>query len=88
MVTTNIHSHLLNAHGIVVKKEDSVIKQATKQSLQDLFHKQRELYMQKLERQKEAILRESINPDLVCNTFAQLIVVQNLPYNAVTWPEL
>ena len=33
VVTTNIHSHLFNAHGVVIKEEDSVIKRATKQSL-------------------------------------------------------
>ena len=32
-VTTNIRSHLLNAHGVVVKEEDLVIKRAIKQSL-------------------------------------------------------
>ena len=83
VVTTNIRSHLFNAHGVVIKEEDSVIKRATKQSLQGLFHKQGELHTQKLERQKEAIIRECVNPALVRNAFAQLIVVQNLPYNVV-----
>ena len=88
MVTTNIRSHLHNAHGVVVKEEDSVIKRAIKQSLQGLFHKQGELHTQKLERQKKNTLKESINSAILRDTFAQLIVVQNLPYDTVTWPEL
>ena len=70
MVTINIRSHLFNAHGVVIKEEDLVIKRATKQSLQGLFYKQGELYTQKLKRQKEAILRESINPALVRDALA------------------
>lgn len=88
VVTTNIRTHLFNAHGVVVKEEDSVIKRATQQSLQGLFHKQGELHTQQLERQKDTILRESVNPALVRDALAQLIVVRNLPYKAVTWPEL
>jgi hypothetical protein len=88
VVTTNIRSHLFNAHGVVVKEEDSVIKRATKQSLQGLFHKQGQLHTQKLERQKEHILRESFDSAMIRDAFAQLIVVRNLPYKAVTWPEL
>ena len=88
MVTINIRSYLFNAHGVVIKEEDSVIKRATKQSLQGLFHKQGELHTQKLEMQKETILRESVNSALVRDALAQLIVVRNLPYDAVTWPEL
>ena len=70
MVTTNIRSHLFNAHGVVVKEEDSVIKRATKQSLQGLFYKQGELYTQKLERQKENTLRESVNSAMLRDAFA------------------
>ena len=75
MVTTNIRSHLFNTHGVVVKEEDSVIKQAIKQSLQGLFYKQGELHTQKLKRQKETILRESINSALIHDTLTQLIMV-------------
>jgi len=88
MVTITIHSYLLNSHSVVIKEEDSVIKRATKQSLQGLFHKQGELHTQKLKIQKETILKESINSALICNALAQLIVVQNLLYDAITWPEL
>ena len=88
MVTTNICSHLFNTYGVVVKEEDLVIKWATKQSLQGLFYKQGQLYTQKLERQKEHILRESFNFIIIRDTFAQLIVVQNLLYDAMTQPEL
>ena len=33
VVTINIRSYLYNAHGVVIKEEDLVIKQAIKQSL-------------------------------------------------------
>ncbi len=84
MVITNIRSHLLNAYGVVIKEEDLVIKRARNQSLQGLFYKQRKLYTQKLEMQKETILRKGVNSALVHNAFAQLIVVQNLLYDAMT----
>ena len=88
IVTINIRSYLFNAHGVVVKEEDLVIKRATKQSLQGLFYKQGELHTQNLERKKETILRESVNSALIRDAFAQLIMVRNLPYNIVTWLEL
>ena len=69
MVTINIRSHLFNAHGVVIKEEDLVIKRATKQSLQGLFHKQGELHTQKLKRQKENILRESVNSAMLRDAF-------------------
>jgi len=40
--------------------------------------------MQNLKRKKETILRESVNSALVRDAFAQLIVVRNLLYDAVT----
>jgi hypothetical protein len=84
VVTTNIHTHLLKAYGAVIKEEDLVIKRATRQSLQGLFHKQGQLHIQKLKRQKEQILRESFNPTMIRDALAQLIIVRNLLYKAVT----
>ena len=87
VVTTNIRSHLLNSYGITIKEKDSSLKQATKNRLKGLFQKQGELQVQKLESQKETILREYVNQSVIQEALAQLIVVRNLPYKAVFWLE-
>ncbi len=88
VITTNIRTHLHKKHGITVKEEDLVIKKVTKQRLEGLYQKQGEAQVQKVKEEKERILRESINQPVVREALAQLIVVRNLPYEAVTWPEL
>lgn len=88
VITTNIRAHLISKHGIFVKEQESVIKQATKQRIEGLFQKQGELEAQKLKERKERILRECVKIDIVREALAQLIVVRNLPFEAVTWPEL
>jgi len=75
-------------HGIVIKERDSIIKTTTKQRLEGLFQKQGELHVQKMEDQKERILRECVKLDVVREALTQLIVLRNLPFEAVSWPEL
>lgn len=70
MVTTNIRSHLLNVHGITVKEEDSGLRRVAKNRLEELFQKQGHLSAQRLERQKERILKEYINPSVIQEALA------------------
>jgi hypothetical protein len=82
-VTTNIRRHLWDKHGIKIEEDKSLVKQSTKQHIRHLLVKQGELSAKKEDDRERDILKNAIQPNLVREALAQLIVMRNLPFNAV-----
>ncbi|KAF2175870.1 hypothetical protein K469DRAFT_520910, partial [Zopfia rhizophila CBS 207.26] len=78
-ITTNIRAHLKVKHGIIVAEEES---------LESITAKIAESSRNKNQKAAEKALKEVINLPIVREALAELIVIRNLLYKAVTWPEL
>ncbi|KAF2178174.1 hypothetical protein K469DRAFT_524940, partial [Zopfia rhizophila CBS 207.26] len=78
-ITTNIRAHLKVKHGIIVAEEES---------LESMTAKMAESSRNKDQKAAEKALKEAIDLPTVREALAELIVTRNLPYEAVTWPEL
>jgi hypothetical protein len=75
-------------HGVDIAESESLVKKAGQQSLRTALARQGRLAAEKQGEKKEQVLREVIDKEVVRECLAQLIVMRNLPHNAVKWPEL
>jgi hypothetical protein len=84
-VTTNMRKHLLSKHQIIVKRDLGLIQAATIQQLQQLYLRA-ELSGQTTDIDTQ-IFRKHLNQDAIDKALVSLVVVQNLPFRIVRWPE-
>ncbi|KAH8798609.1 hypothetical protein F5884DRAFT_129293 [Xylogone sp. PMI_703] len=87
-ITTNIRKYMKDKHGLDIAESESLVKKAGQQSLRVTLARQGKLAVEKNEEKKEQVLQGVIDKEIVRGCFAQLIVMRNLPHNAVKWPEL
>ncbi|KAH8798643.1 hypothetical protein F5884DRAFT_687313, partial [Xylogone sp. PMI_703] len=80
-ITTNIRKHMKDKHGLDIAESESL-------SLRVALARQGKLAVEKNEEKKVQVLQGVIDKEVVRGCFAQLIVMRNLPHNAVKWPEL
>ncbi|KAF2188469.1 hypothetical protein K469DRAFT_767290, partial [Zopfia rhizophila CBS 207.26] len=87
-ITTNIRAHLKVKHGIIVAEEESLVTQARRNHWESMTAKMAESSRNKDQKATKKALKEAINLPTVYKALAKLIVIRNLPYEVVTWPEL
>jgi len=84
-VTTNMRRHLLLKHQIDIERDPGPIQVATIQQLQQLYLRA-ELSGQ-TEDIDTQVFRKHLNQDAIDESLVLLIVVRNLPFRMVRWPE-
>jgi hypothetical protein len=85
--TTNIRQHLLSAHEIKVRLRENQTKAEAHERLAQLYAEAIESEID-TEEVESAVLKKVLNKDVLRQALVNLIVVRNLPFNAVHWPEL
>ena len=84
-ITTNFRKHLFNKHNIQVEKSISRTKAAAAEQLQELW-RQASTENQLVEFNAQ-ILKSVLNKEVLIQALINLIIVRNLPFRAVEWPE-
>ena len=84
-VTTNMRKHLLSKHQIDIERDPGLIQAATIQQLQQLYLRA-ELSGQ-TEDINTQVFRKHLDQDTIDEALVSLIVVRNLPFRTVEWPE-
>jgi hypothetical protein len=84
-VTTNMRNHLNSKHQIIVESASSPVQTATINQLQQLYSKA-ELTGQ-TETIDTQVLRKVLDQDIINEALISLIIVRNLPFRLVEWPE-
>ena len=85
---TSAHAHLSKKYGIKVQAKEVKAKKLQQERLTNIINKLGDSKQVEHKEYKEKILQEAINYKAFNKALVQLITIQNLPYNAVTWPEL
>jgi hypothetical protein len=84
-VTTNFRKHLKSKHQINVDEDPSQLQSAILEKLQQAYNKADSLgHTYELDSQ---ILRKVLNQDVINEALVSLIVVRNLSFRIVEWPE-
>jgi hypothetical protein len=84
-VTTNMRRHLLLKHQIDIEREPGPIQAATIQQLQQLYLRAES--SGQTEDIDTQVFRKHLNQDAIDESLVSLIVVRNLPFRMVRWPE-
>jgi len=85
MAPTNLQSHLKSKHAIFVGVTSGRIQSKALEQLKELYNRA-ELSGQTEEIDAQVFLRQ-LDPDVVNEALVSLIVVRNLPFRTVEWPE-
>ena len=84
-VSTNMRVHLESKHGIIVKRTPGPIQAETVRQLQQLYTRaQSSGQTEEIDTQ---VYRKHLNQDVINEALITLIVVRNLPFRVVEWPE-
>jgi hypothetical protein len=84
-VTTNMRNHLKSKHQISIEAIPGIIQQTTINQLQRLYAKAESLgQTQQIDIHA---FRKILNQDIIDEALVSLIVVRNLPFSLVEWPE-
>lgn len=84
--TTNLRNHLKSKHQIVLVVSDSSTKVAACEKLKQLYN---EASAQNDTTEFDSqVLKKILNKDVIKQALLNLIVIRNLPFRAVEWPEL
>jgi hypothetical protein len=84
-VTTNMRNHLQKNHQISVESIPSGIQQATIDQLEQLYRKAESLGQ--TQQVDTRVFQKTLNQDIIDEALVSLIVVRNLPFHLVEWPE-
>jgi len=84
-VTTNMRAHLQSKHGVIVDRTLGQIQATTIQQLQ-------QPYLQAMSTGQTEVIdtrvfRKFLNQDVIDEALVALVVVRNLPFHLVEWPE-
>ncbi len=83
--SSNMKKHLLTKHGIVIEKGLSKLQASIVQQLSELYAKvQASGQTDQLDNQ---VLRLHLNQEVIIEALISMIVVRNLPFRIVEWPE-
>src|SRR6266516_4667072 len=84
-VSTNMRGHLESKHGIIVDRTPGPIQAETVRQLQQLYTRaQSSGQTEEIDTQ---VYRKHLNQDVINEALITLIVVRNLPFRVVEWPE-
>ena len=84
-VTTNMQNHLKSKHQISIEPTLSILQQSIINQLQQLYLKAESSgQTQQIDTQ---VLRRILNQYIIDEALVSLIVVRNLPFSLVEWPE-
>jgi hypothetical protein len=84
-VSTNMRIHLESKHGIVVDRTPGPIQAETVRQLQQLYTRaQSSGQTEEIDTQ---VYRKRLNQDIINEALITLIVVRNLPFRVIEWPE-
>ena len=81
-----MHMYIKRKHQIDIELSSSWVQTAALQQLKELYH-QAESSGQTSEIDTQ-VFRKQLDQDVINEALVSLIVVQNLPFTAVEWPEL
>ena len=84
-LTSNFRNHLALKHGITVKPETSHTKEVIRDQLKNLYFKASS--QNKTKELDSEVLQAVLNKEVINEALITLIVVQNLPFRMVKWPE-
>jgi hypothetical protein len=84
-VTTNMRWHLQTKHQIIVNRTPGLIQATTTQQLQQLYLRAES--SGETEAINTQVFRKHLNQDIINEALVSLIVVRNLPFRTVEWPE-
>ena len=84
-IPTNMGKHLLGAHQIIVEKKLSTQQAIVVQQLKQFYHQAH--MIGETEELDTKILKDQLNKVVITEALISLIVVQNLAYALVKWPE-
>ncbi|TKA79579.1 hypothetical protein B0A49_08191 [Cryomyces minteri] len=77
--------HLKSKHGVTIVEEETSIKAATKQTIEDIFGKQK-AQQEGRSVEQEKHLTSAVNKEAFEKSIAQLITINNLPHSIIRWP--
>ncbi len=84
-ITTNFRTHLRTKHGIVVEKQQNAISQTSLEDFDQLYNKLSQAgQMQEF---TAKVLEKTLDRRMVNEVLVSLVVVWNLPFSIVEWPE-
>ena len=84
-ISSNMRKHLKSKHAIVVKVTPGQIQTKTLQQLQQLYLKAES--SSQTEEIDAQVFENHLDQDVINEALVSLIVVQNLPFQMVEWPE-
>jgi hypothetical protein len=84
-VTTNMRKHLESKHGIIINRTPGPTLTETAQQLQQLYVRART--SGQIEEIDTQVYRKYLNQNAINEALVALIVVRNLPFRVVNWPE-
>lgn len=84
-VTTNFRKHLESKHGTLVAKDLTPIKAAIAEDFAQLY--QRSYDTGQAQEIEMKVFEKTLNPEMINEALVSLIVVRNLPFRIVQWPE-
>ena len=85
IVTTNFRKHLQSKHQIIIREDPTQVDSATTQKLQQLYDKAESSGL--TDEFDSQIFQKVLNQSAINEALVSLIVVRNLPFRIVEWPE-
>ena len=85
IVTTNFRRHLQSKHQIIIQEDPTQVDSAISQKLQQLYDKAESSGL--ADEFSSQIFQKVLNQDTINEALVSLIVVRNLPFRIVEWPE-